>query len=225
MPASLNTSVVENGTKILEPAVNGGSGLPAVLQPGLNRRVIFMRKLEVGEGLTSEYKFEPPFEGEDVVQHTVALKRIVLGPDADLTEHCVLELETKIDSGKVEKFPLAYLGKNTLQLSLEMFISENATIRLIRGKGPVFLLGEYAEEWRDDENDEVDESGNEAEEEEEEENDEEIDNDDQNNGVVLNGGLRKRKINKDIEAANPKKLCSEELKDAATEPMDEENKA
>jgi len=210
----LNTSVT-NGTKVLEAA-------EGLMRPGLNRRVIFMRKLEIGEGCQSEYSFEPPGEGEDMVQHTVALKRAILGPEADYKDLCVIELETKVDTGKVEKFPLAYLGLDKLQMPLEVFLSEAATIRIVKGKGPIYIMGEYAEEWRDDEPDEIEESCNEGDEEDlEESEDEQIVEGNKENGV--GNGVRKRKLAKDNEGVTAKKLRQEDATETAA--MDDQEKA
>lgn len=187
------------------------------LKPDVNRRVVFMRKLGGSEeGAVTEWSFEPPCEGEDVVQHTVALKRVVLDyAAADLKELCVLEMETKVDTGSVEKFPLAYLQEDKMQINLELFLSEATKVRLVKGKGPVYLIGEYAEEWREDEHDveescmEADEDANSVEDEESSENKENADTD--------GTGLRKRKLDENGGVLT-KKFRSED--GTAAEPMD-----
>lgn len=64
----------------------------------------------------------------------------------DPTELQVIEVETKNDTGSIETFPLAYLrGSDMLQVSLDLVLTETAKITLAKGKGPIYIIGEYAQ--------------------------------------------------------------------------------
>jgi hypothetical protein len=68
-----------------------------------------------------------------------------LGKDLkDPSEWTMLEMETKTDAGNVMTFPLAYLrGTDVLQVSLDVLLQSSAKLRIGKGKGPVFIIGEY----------------------------------------------------------------------------------
>jgi len=68
-----------------------------------------------------------------------------MGSDAkDPSEWNMVEMETQVDTMKLEKFPIAYLRScDQLQTSLDVMINTTTKITLAKGSGPVYIIGEY----------------------------------------------------------------------------------
>jgi len=133
-----------------------------------------MRRLGTGTGgCGQEYPSEFTWgdaedeQDPDTVQRTLFLKRAILDPSTDDSE-LILELEVKTDSGNREKFPFLYMSKELgKQMNLDIAIPDTGTVRVLKGTGPVIIIGEIIEEWAEGQEESVEEEEEVDEEEEE----------------------------------------------------------
>lgn len=93
-------------------------------------------------------------------EHTLCIKQALLGPDTEDNDSCVVEVETIGYKSTIQQ-PIIVLnqGKKEHVLLDLNFPDPPVILRLIKGKGPVYISGNHVisnEQYNDDDEDDED---------------------------------------------------------------------